>query len=130
MNTDPWEGIGPLWYWAFGKPASLNITADRGDFKQNTYLVNGGYNGLDDRYRYYGRAALHLLGRNPDDVAGYQASRGLAVDGKVGPITAREMHNQLLVVSDVRFNEKEVQKEQTRSIFDIISSFFALFMGK
>jgi predicted chitinase len=34
----------------------LNELADKQDFKQITKRINGGYNGLDDRERYYARA--------------------------------------------------------------------------
>lgn len=130
MNTDPWEGIGPLWYWAHGKPASLNVTADRGDFIGNTKLVNGGTNGLDDRYRYYGRAALVLLGRDPNDVAGFQRHYGLKADGKVGAITQAKMHQLLFALPEVKFNEDKTVTTKSNSILDFVMSILKLFTGK
>lgn len=130
MNTDPWEGIGPLWYWAYGKPASLNVSADRGDFVGNTKLVNGGLNGLDDRYRYYGRAALVLLGRDPNDVAGFQRHYGLGVDGKVGAKTQAKMHQLLVALPEVKFNEDKTVTTKSNSILDFVMSILRLFTGK
>jgi predicted chitinase len=40
----------------FWKLNGLNPLADQQDFKQITKRINGGYNGLDDRTRYYNRA--------------------------------------------------------------------------
>ncbi|HUS09141.1 MAG TPA: peptidoglycan-binding protein [Pyrinomonadaceae bacterium] len=40
----------------FWKLNGLNELADRQDFKQITKRINGGYNGLDDRIKYYERA--------------------------------------------------------------------------
>lgn len=109
MNTDPWEGLGPIWYWAYGKAKSLNLTADVGDFISNTKLVNGGLNGIDDRYRYYGRAALVLLGRDPSNIKEYQRANGLVPDGIVGSAkaanTALSLHRALLKMPEVRFTD-------------------------
>lgn len=104
MNTDPWEGIGPLWYWHKGKPESLNVSADRGAFTRNTFLVNGGYNGLDDRYRYYGRAALVLLGRDIDFKA-FQREFGLTADGIIGEKSQIVLHQLLYKLPNVAFKE-------------------------
>lgn len=38
------------WYWACNK---LNVYADRGDIKEMTRRINGGYNGLADRIEHY-----------------------------------------------------------------------------
>lgn len=40
-------------YWT--KIAKLNDEADRGDIKEVTFRINGGYNGLDDRIEYYNK---------------------------------------------------------------------------
>jgi putative chitinase len=42
-----------MWYWG---RKGLNKYADRGDFSGLTKAVNGGYNGLEDRKRYYEKA--------------------------------------------------------------------------
>lgn len=41
------------WYW---KNRGINILADRGDFRMVTRLINGGYNGYDDRVKFWERA--------------------------------------------------------------------------
>lgn len=46
------------WFWYTKK---LNALADKKDFRQITRVINGGYNGLDDRLKYYTRA-LDVLG--------------------------------------------------------------------
>ena len=48
----------------FWKLNGLNALADQQDFKQITKRINGGYNGLDDRTKYYNRAKQVL---NKDD---------------------------------------------------------------
>jgi predicted chitinase len=49
----------------------LNPLADQQDFKKITKRINGGYNGLDDRTKYYNRAKQVL---NKDDVVDASAS--------------------------------------------------------
>ena len=46
------------WFW---KRKSLNALADAGEFKAITKKVNGGYNGLEDRIKYY-TVAKEVLG--------------------------------------------------------------------
>ncbi len=45
------------WFW---KKAGLNSLADAGNFKEITRRINGGYNGLADRLKYYERAKAVL----------------------------------------------------------------------
>jgi putative chitinase len=92
-NTDPWEGLGPLWYWDSRK---LNRYADEGNIEMVTRRINGGLNGFADRLRLYDRAALVLLGYGANDVRGFQMAHGLAVDGISGPMTRAAMHSALL----------------------------------
>lgn len=133
MNDDPWEGLGPIWYWDKGKPVSLNMPADKGDFEGVTRLVNGGVNGLKDRYRYYGRAALILLGYKPEDLKSYQRTKGLQPDGVCGEMTTMYLHQDLLRMPELAFNASEQGSENTldknNSLLDIILSFFKLFLG-
>jgi len=42
-----------LWFWTIN---NLNSYADRNDIKGQTLKINGGYNGLEERVRYYERA--------------------------------------------------------------------------
>lgn len=105
INTDPWEGLGPIWYWHTRK---LNAYADNNDIEMITRLINGGLNGFADRLHWYTRTALVLAGYAPTDIAGFQevAQRaGLLpkdepnqksqVDGVAGPKTRAALHMML-----------------------------------
>ena len=100
VNTDPWEGLGPIWYW---DTRSINGLADRGDFEAVTKRINGGLNGYADRQQRYARAALILMGRKPNDVPGYQMALGLTPDGIPGPVTLASVHKALLSMPPVSF---------------------------
>lgn len=91
VNTDSWEGIGPLWFW---EVHNLNDLADMGDVKGITRRINGGYNGLHDRQQLYVRTGLVLL--DYPNVRGFQRAHGLVDDGIAGPITAAALHKALL----------------------------------
>lgn len=101
VNTDPWEGLGPIWYW---DTRGLNVYADRGDLLTVTKRINGGTNGLADRQARYTRTALVLLGYAPADVRAFQRSHGLSVDGKAGPRTREALHTALTRLPPVRFD--------------------------
>lgn len=88
-------GIGALWYWMCRVPAKY---VEAGDLEMVTRKINGGLNGYDDRLVLFDRAALVLLGRNPDDVRGFQGASGLIVDGVSGPRTRAELHRQLMAL--------------------------------
>jgi putative chitinase len=98
VNTDPWEGLVPLWYWS---TRNLNAYADRNDIETITKKINGGKNGLNDRIDYYGRISLVLLGYQPTeaDIRRYQSERGLDIDGDVGPKTRASLHKDLVALS-------------------------------
>lgn len=85
-------GWGALWYWATRIPSKYLAS---GDIEMVTRRVNGGLNGYPDRLRYYDRAALVLLGYEPDDVTGFQRAKGLVQDGISGPRTRATMHEVL-----------------------------------
>lgn len=98
-NTDPWEGLGPLWYW---ERTSLNRYADEGDIEMVTRRINGGLNGYADRLQLYDRTALHFLGFHTGDVSGFQrATPGLTVDGVSGPRTRAAMHKALVALPPI-----------------------------
>jgi Predicted chitinase len=103
VNTDPWEGLVPIWYWT---TRNLNTWADQNDIETITKKINGGKNGLADRIDYYGRLALVVCGYSPD-VSGAKAFQkaagftGDAVDGDVGPKTRAALHKALLSRSAV-----------------------------
>lgn len=105
MNSDPWEGIAPIWYWSYGKSKSLNESADIGDFIANTKLVNGRTNGLNDRFRFYGRTGLVLMGLDPNQLNYFQAKHNLYIDNRMGPNTLKVMHRELKKYSPVKFKD-------------------------
>lgn len=93
VNTDPWEGIAPLWYWSTRK---LNKYADQGNNEMISRVINGGYNGLQDRLTRYTRVGLVLLGRAPTAIKSFQQSVGMKeVDGIDGPKTRAALHKAL-----------------------------------
>jgi len=92
-NTDPWEGLGPIWYW---DTRNLNKWADVGDLRSVTKRINGGYNGLKDREARYTRAALVLLGYESDAVREFQIDRALTTDGVAGKNTRAALHKALV----------------------------------
>jgi putative chitinase len=100
INTDPWEGLGPIWYWEAGNPTGkpLSRYADENDIEMITRRWNGGLNGYNDRLAWYARAGLVLLGLEPEDVRRFQSGAGLTVDGLAGPRTRAAIHEDLLVL--------------------------------
>lgn len=59
LLEDPSNAVqSACWWWT---THNLNILAERGEFKQITYIINGGYNGYADRLGYYTRAMKDLL---------------------------------------------------------------------
>lgn len=97
----PWALIAAFWYW---QSRDLNKWADAGDFRKVTKLINGGYNGLEDRRKYLARAEaayevadgkppLLRLGSEGEDVRELQSRlkslgyRVGAVDGDFGGLT-------------------------------------------
>lgn len=96
VNTDPWEGLVPLWFWDTNH---LNNYADKGDIEMITRRINGGINGLADRVDHYVRLALVVLGYPADGARQFQANAGIAPDGIAGPKTRAELHKALLALS-------------------------------
>lgn len=93
VNTDPWEGLGPFWYW---DTRGLNRYADAGNAEMVTRRINGGLNGYAGRLDYLTRTSLVLLGYGPADVKAFQADRGLVADGIAGPATRSALHAALV----------------------------------
>lgn len=96
--TDPWEGLGPIWYW---ETRGLNAYADRGDIEMITRRINGGLNGYADRLDWYTRVALVLLGYGRSDVRAFQRDAALKVDGIDGPQTRAALHVALKKLPDL-----------------------------
>lgn len=111
VNTDPWEGLGPLWYWDAGNPTgkSLNRYADQGDVENITRKVNGGLNGYDDRLDCLTRLSLVRLGYKPTDVRSFQKDTGLLVDGSSGPKTRAALHQALVKLTAAPARAQAVQ---------------------
>lgn len=97
IDTDPWEGLAPIWFWA---THNLNALADQGDFAGVTQKINGAQNGAADRQAFYVRAGLVFLGFQPTDIRGFQGARNLTIDGKVGPNTMLALHTALTQLED------------------------------
>lgn len=98
MNADPWEGLGPIWYWHTRK---LNALADENNIEQITKRINGGLNGYADRVKNYVRAALVLNDFGPTEVKSFQQKALVAglyygdLDGDPGPKTRAALHLML-----------------------------------
>lgn len=117
VKTDPWEGLSAIWYWSTRK---LNAYADENNIEQITKKINGGLNGYEDRIKYYVRAALVLLGFEPEDVKGFQAHAqelGLLpadttdekqIDGDAGPKTRAALHQALVRLGSSQMTTVEV----------------------
>jgi putative chitinase len=109
MNTDPWEGLSPIWYWTVGNPTgkSLNRLADKNDIEMITRRVNGGLNGYADRLAWFTKCALVIAGYSRDAVRQFQADAKAkghykgAVDGIDGPQTRAALHLTLVAMSEV-----------------------------
>jgi len=96
VNTDPWEGLGPIWYWT---TRNINAMADDGDTKAITRRINGGFNHLKEREQATVRMSLVLLGYKATDVKPFQADAKLMVDGDAGTNTRKALHLALVKLS-------------------------------
>lgn len=114
VNTDPWEGLAPLWYWDTRK---LNDYADAGDIEMITKRINGGRNGLADRIERYEKLGLAVLGYDAGKVESVKSFQRLAqseghlptdpaqVDGDIGPKTRSAIHVYLVKRGSVPVSE-------------------------
>ena len=103
LNTDPWEGLAPLFYWDTHtyRGKHINDWADAGDDEAVTRAINGGVNGLAERLRLTAVASAYLCGSA--SVRAYQGARQLAADGVAGPITRGMLHRDLSALPPVTF---------------------------
>lgn len=94
--TDPWEGLGPIWYWDSGNPDSRSLNRYAGDnnIEMVTRRINGGLNGYADRLSWYTKVALVLLGYGAKDVKRFQKDHPDAgqADGIAGEKTRMALH--------------------------------------
>ncbi|TPJ60815.1 glycoside hydrolase family 19 protein [Mesorhizobium sp. B2-6-1] len=109
VNTDPYEGLVPIWYWDAGNPTgkTLNVYADQNNIEMITRKINGGLNGFDDRLDYYDRTALVMLGY---PLGAYKAFQQAAkrkgwytdakIDGAPGPKTRAALALALVHMTD------------------------------
>lgn len=105
MNTDPWEGLGPIWYWETHRYLGVTLSewAAKGDNEAITKSINGGLNGYKERVQYSLKAALIVL--NFDSVKSFQAEAGLAdVDGIAGRNTWRAIYANLKTMPALKFS--------------------------
>jgi putative chitinase len=91
----PWAALTASEYW---KLRNINRSADKDDVRSVTRLINGGFNGLDDRIKYLAKAKDALKNPPPaqtDTIDVAAAQKRLSelsyplgtIDGKVGPLT-------------------------------------------
>jgi putative chitinase len=119
LNTDPWEGLAPIWYWTVGNPTgkSLNVLADSNNIEQITKRINGGLNGFSDRLAQYARIALAFTGFRSLREFQTEAKRaGLydgAVDGDSGPQTRAALHKYLASMNAMKVAAAPVVEEVT-----------------
>ena len=101
--TDPWEGLGPVWYWDthIYHGMHINYWADKGDDLAVTHAINGGENGLAERLRYTALAGVQLCGFYT--VKAFQSAHMLAPDGDAGALTFGVMHKALTALPDAEF---------------------------
>lgn len=87
----PWAALTAAIYWRNRK---INRAADKDDLRAVTRLINGGFNGLDDRARYLKRAKA-VLAEAPAKPDVRTAQKRLtelsfplgSIDGKIGSLT-------------------------------------------
>lgn len=108
MNTDPWEGLGPIWFW---ETRHLNHYADKGEFEMVTRLINGGLNGYDDRCRRFTEISLRALGYGAHEIKKFQSNNGLKADGIAGPKTRAALHTGLRGLPEITFESPEPKVE-------------------
>lgn len=113
MNTDPWEGLGPLWYW---DTRECNAMCDTGNFAAVTRVINGGYNGYDDRCARYTQIGLRVLGYSAGNIAGFQRDKRLTQDGVSGPNTRAAIHTALLAMPVFDFTQWGLIQEPPQAI--------------
>lgn len=106
MNTDPWEGLGPIWYWS---TRDLNRLADKNDIETLTKRINGGLNGYADRLQWYAKIGLVMLnyGISDKEIKRFQKDQKLEkIDGDAGPQTRSAIH---VALAEGKMHKPEVK---------------------
>lgn len=112
INTDPWEGLVPIWYWT---TRGLNKYADQNNAEMITRRINGGLTGYADRLHFYDRTALVLLGYGPTELKKFQEAANRTgdykgdLDGEAGPLSRAALHQRLLNKTDKVDHAPEVK---------------------
>lgn len=131
VNSDPWEGLAPIWYWDKGNPTgrSLNFYADQNNIEAITRKINGGLNGYGDRLQLYTRASLTLMGypMEANVVRRFQQDQGFTgrdVDDIAGQKTRAAMHSVLVAMPPLDQPEHppdEALAVEIRQVRDLIA---------
>lgn len=101
-----------IFYWQWRK---LNKYADTNNFRRQTKVINGGYNGWNDRVKKRGRFGLILLGYKIQRGAyrKFQKDHGLPQTDKYDDATQQKMFEVLLAADPITFDKPEVTKPGT-----------------
>lgn len=114
LNSDPWEGLAPLWYWSEGNPTgkSLNAYADQNNAEMITKRINGGLHGYADRLEYYDRLGLVVLGYGPTERRRFQTESkeyNGEIDDDAGPLMRAAIHARLVKLTAPAKRSDDVQ---------------------
>jgi len=107
--------------------------ADKNDLLAITKRINGGTNGLADRYQKYDKVALNLLGYS--SILEFQKAsgfKGKALDGLSGPKTRAALHSALSKAPLVSFGEPQsapVTSTKTPGIGGMLDILTAIALG-
>lgn len=99
MNTDPWEGLGPIWYWMTRGCEKLAMS---GDFDAVTRRINGGLNGAADRRLRFARIANHLLGY-AGGPANFTTAQKIKISGNISDGMIHTLLDQLDDLPVIKF---------------------------
>ncbi|MEM7428770.1 MAG: hypothetical protein AAF441_21985 [Pseudomonadota bacterium] len=110
-----------IFFWQWKK---LNQYSDTGNFRQQTKVINGGFNGWSDRVKLRGRFGLMLLGYKIEfrAYAKFQEAHGLAVTDRYDDATEQKMLELLKEAPALGSETKG--KPTMKDLFDKITGFF------
>lgn len=104
VGTPQWGFLAASWYWTVAR-TTLNAASDRGDVREATRLINGGYNGLADRTLRWNRArplGVRLLPTPTEvpDLDANQANQLARIANSLGDV------NLIALDKDLRWSSK------------------------